>query len=418
MVEEVPMIKKWSVFLGVIAAVCLMGGCSSQSSTFGHTNTTEAPSTQGVQYESMLGIIDAVDTDLKTIRVSAVNESFETEFVYYGYTTVYSRFGSAMTVSQLNPGDIVSITYSGKAASEIRIAGDKGLWENLKVTSFTVKDTDRSFKIGQTLYYYDDRTRVYSNGERIDIAELCSEDRLIVRGCDNRIVSVVVERGHGYVTLENAKYFYGGYIDFGGEIIKVVEENMLITVPEGSYRVEAVNGAYRSEKYVEIVRGENTVIDYSDVMPIVTNYGNVKFNINADDAVLYIDGIETDYSSVVSLVCGNHTIRVEATDYDVYTKRIEVGIDYLVVNVSLVKGEMSTETVKGESNVTSSDKVTVKADTGSLVYFDSTCKGIAPVTFDMITGSHTITVIGTEGIKSYNVTFTAGEDVVLDYTAK
>lgn len=411
--------KRIIALLALLMAACLMGGCFNTTTSTKKPAPTLPQQTTAVRTDKELGIIDSVDTKYKQIHAYSVKDNSELHYTYSGQTAVYSRSGAAMTVEQLSAGDVVDIkTSETNEAIEIRISGDSKVWENRKVTTFHINDVERSFKVGQTLYYYDEYTKVYSNGEAIGITELCPEDTLVVRGYDNRIISVVVDRGHGYVTLKDAKYFYGGYIDFGGEIIKVIEENMLITVPEGTYRVEAKNGAYKSEKLVEVVRGENAVIDYSDVMPIVTNYGNVKFNIDVADATLYIDGVATDYSSIVSVVCGNHTIRVEAPGYDIYYKRIEVGLDYLVVDISLDKGEISTETNKGESNVSVSDKVTVKAATGSMIYFDSVCKGIAPVTFDMITGSHTITVIGTAGIKSYNVNLVAGKDVEFDYTAK
>ena len=54
-----------------------------------------------------------------------------------------------------------------------------------------------------------------------------------------------------------------------------------------------------------------------------------------------------------------------------------------------------------------------------MVYFDSTYVGIAPVTFDMVTGTHVISILNGTEINSYTVTLAeGGDDVEYDFTNK
>jgi hypothetical protein len=83
--------------------------------------------------------------------------------------------------------------------------------------------------------------------------------------------------------------------------------------------------------------------------------------------------------------------------------------------------QSSTEgtTFEGETIVSAVNDVTVSGPTGGLVYFDSTYMGVAPVTFDMITGTHVISILNGTEINSYTVTLVEGaDDVVFDFTPK
>ena len=54
-----------------------------------------------------------------------------------------------------------------------------------------------------------------------------------------------------------------------------------------------------------------------------------------------------------------------------------------------------------------------------MVYFDSTYVGVAPVTFDMVTGTHVISILNGTEINSYTVNLSEGKgDVEYDFTDK
>lgn len=83
--------------------------------------------------------------------------------------------------------------------------------------------------------------------------------------------------------------------------------------------------------------------------------------------------------------------------------------------------ESSTEPVTDSSGdvVSQINDVTVSGPVGGYVYFDGKYMGVAPVTFDMITGSHVISILYNSQIKSYSVNLAeGGDDVIYDFTDK
>ena len=304
------------------------------------------------------------------------------------------------------------------------------MWVNPKVTAFSVDEKNQAMKIGKTMYYYTSQTLILSDGKEIDVRELNnSMDCLSVTGYDNKIVSIVVDKGHGYLSLTGDSLFVGGLINVGGVLARKIEAEMLLTVTEGSYKVEVVNGQYKAEKYVTIKRGEEYVLDFSDVAANVTQTGNIKITVDVKGARLYIDGNAYNYSSILTLKTGKHDIRVSAEGYDDYVKTIEIKDGYQILDISMKEStseegttatpEKETTAVEGETVVSKINDVTVKGPVGAMVYFDGSYKGVAPVSFDMVTGTHVISILNKNKINSYTVTLAeGGDDVVYDFTDK
>ena len=423
------------IFLILILIFC---GCSNKTSYIPWPTITTTTSEDGKE-STTLGVVDFVDTESKILKFYKVDSEEICMYSYNSGTAVLTESGRVTTIDTLSAGSLVDVTYSTSAyvVSKIQVTTDDAAWENTKVKNFKVDDTTRSIQVGSTLYYYKDDVCVYSDGKAISISELTQADQLIVRGLGNRVLSIVVDVGHGYVMLEGEDIFVGGLVDIGGNIVKVIEENMLILVPEGTHKVEVRNGDTIAEKYVTVVRDEKCVADFSDVVANVTVTGSVKFNVNVADATLYIDNVKRDHKSIIVLKEGKHSVIVAADGYVTYMETIEITNTHQSINIYLNKDaeaetesgnnqttestESSTEgtTSEGETIVSNINDVTVSGPVGGIVYFDSTYIGVAPVTFDMITGTHVISILNGTEINSYTVTLVEGaDDVVFDFTPK
>ena len=66
--------------------------------------------------------------------------------------------------------------------------------------------------IGQTTLNYRDYTVVTSGGNLISIAQIVKEDELTLRGIDDKLYSISVDNGHGYLELTGIDAFVGGYV--------------------------------------------------------------------------------------------------------------------------------------------------------------------------------------------------------------
>lgn len=420
------------VMCGVMLCACSFNGSNTGKKKPHATKETETEA--GYKAEGTVGVLLSVDEENRVISFITIEDSEEYMCAYGTGTMFYNKSGSVTSVSSMSAGMVADIEFNVGTGmiSQVQISDDDKVWENSKVSSFHVNETEHSMKIGKSLYYYDNYTAVFSDGEPISIMELNSEDQLIVRGYDNKIVSIVVDKGHGYITLSGESLFIGGLIDIGGTVVKVIEEDMMIMVTEGFYKVEARNGSYYSEKYVTVTRDMESKVDFSDVQVIVTETGSVLFNVNPQNAVFHLDGKEIDFTQVLTLNAGTHKVYVTADGYNDYTDTITVEKGYQIIDIKLKNSSGETETedsteseteneTKSETEtvVSTVNKVTVNGPEGGFVYFDGSYKGTAPVTFPMITGDHVITILYNNQIKSYSVTLAeGGDDVTYDFSEK
>ena len=293
---------------------------------------------------------------------------------------------------------------------------------------------------------------VVSDNELITPEQLSVHDVFNLYEKDGKVVSVVVTRGHGYISLTGVDLFMGGYVNIGSENIKTIEKNMMITVTEGSYKVAVSKDQYYGSKTVAVNRNQVTTVDFSEFVADTVENGNVLFDIDVDGAVLYLNGKETDYTEgMLTLPVGTYTVRVSADGYDNYQDKIEVKAGYQKVNIRMKKEEESTSsgqttgavqqssqangtqqtTAASSTGVTSQyetetttivstkNRVYIDGPAGAAIYFDDSYLGVAPLDFAMVTGQHMFIVISGTTIKSYTVNLVEGaDDVRYDFTPK
>ena len=433
--------------LYLATALC---GCSlfEEESTRWHhpVNETTEGETADPNATGYMGIVTAIDDIGCIITIRAVSDGNQISYKYNSSTEFTNKYDKYITASQLDPGDVVDIEYQSgtNVLTSIGISKDEDVWTNTKVTNFEVDTVNKSFKIGQTNYSYDSFTAVFSGEKQIDIKELTEVDELTVWGRGSKILSIVLNKGHGYISLTGDTLFIGGYITVGDDVVKVIEENMLILVGEGTQRVEVRNGLYLSEKEVTVERDSQVIVDFSDVEPIVATTGMVSFDVNVDDATIYVDGIARD-DEIITLEVGEHRLLITADGYLDYEENFNVNDGYEKIEITMTSEETEEETDDDDDDeteeetetdeeeteteeevVTNSDgdvvsqinDVTISGPVGGYVYFDGKYKGVAPVTFDMILGTHVISILYNSEINSYTVTLAEGaDDVDYDFSA-
>lgn len=390
-----------------------------------------------------LFVITEISSNNKSVSVRSIDDYTDHVYSYNTATEFLSRHNVAITPAQVAPGDVVDAKFDAKTniLSQVKISDADRVWENTKVTNFAIDTKSKSMRIGNSLYSYDNYILAFSDAEQIELSEICQADQLIVRGVDRSVVSIVVDKGHGYVDLSGDTLFIGGYVDIGSEVVKVIEEDMLILVREGTYKVEVRNDQYLAEKEVTVKKNQKVTVDFSDVRPIVIETGSVKIAVEPKDAIVYIDGVKTDCSEVFSMKTGKHKIEIVADNYEKYTGTFEVekGLKTFEYKLKGIEKETTTESSSTAPNETTSQEettaqapteteagsesetntVSVNGPEGGYVYFDGKYKGIAPVTFPMITGEHVISIVNDGDIKSYTVNLADGADNVrYDFSPK
>lgn len=399
-----------------------------------------------------LAVITYVSADTKRLSVRSYGEGVDRTFYVEQPALIYTEFGNAMTLAQLYAGDVIDITYDNvnNKVSEIHISNEVKC--HMAVSDVSVNTSYRRLSLYGKNYEYARNVVVVSDNELITPEQLSVHDVFNLYEKDGKVVSVVVTRGHGYISLTGVDLFMGGYVNIGSENIKTIEKNMMITVTEGSYKVAVSKDQYYGSKTVTVNRNQVTTVDFSEFVADTVENGNVLFDIDVDGAVLYLNGKETDYTEgMLTLPVGTYTVRVSADGYDNYQDKIEVKADYQKVNIRMKKEEESTssgqttgavqqssqangtqQTTSASSTgvtsqyetetttiVSTKNRVYIDGPAGAAIYFDDSYLGVAPLDFAMVTGQHTFIVISGTTIKSYTVNLVEGaDDVRYDFTPK
>lgn len=421
--------KKFATFILVITIVTALGLCGyalKVLGVFGNTpaqpaQTTVAEESEEEQpvfsssipgsYDSMdeVAVVMAVNQEEKTITLRNTDLQRNYTLDYSQATRLEDRYGSSLSIAQIKAGDLAQVTFlkNKKRLNTLSLCGGEA-WTYEKVTEYAVNRNTRVLTLGTDSYKIGDDTLIFSQGKQIDWMDLNDVDVLTVNGIDQHVYSIVVEKGHGYLRLENDTYFVGGWIEVGESLISPITQDMLLTVPEGDYQVLLTNNGNRGMKNISIKRGEELDLDIGDIEIEETKVGRVIFSVTPSNASVYVDGELVDVAAPLELEYGIHQMIAGAEGYDTMTRYINVGEELANLDVRLEK----TSTVSGNSNSNNSDKNTTTSGTGSVIsttdqgqyhvmitapekvelYVDGNYIGITPISFRKVAGSHVITL--------------------------
>lgn len=439
------------IILGIVLCVVLLASPQEEQkgTSKGTTKATEASTapiinapTTAIDIQEKMVIITMVNEDAGLLSFRAVEDGENINFAVEKAITIHSAYGTAMTMPQLTLGEVAYITYDAVSHTLQDIKMTNDVWEKTKVSAIEINQADETMYFYNKLYEYDSNLVIVSGDKLISPLELTDKDSLRVFGINGKIISIIVDKGHGYVSLSGVDLFMGGYVDVGNVIIKTIEKDMIVLVTEGKYDVTVSHNGYVASKTIEVTRDMVTNVDFSEIVAETFDVGNVFFDINVDDAVLYLNGEKTDYSEgIITLPVGRYSVKVTADGFDTYTDVVEIIADYQKINIKMKSEETETTTTEAETTtgqsttagesvtsqyetesatvVSTTNKVYIDEPTGASIYFDGTYMGIAPLNFAMVTGSHVITVLDGYEVRTYSVNLAeGGDDVRYDFSKK
>ena len=304
-----------------------------------------------------------------------------------GTSTLYDKYGEPIALGQLQPGEIVEVTFLKdiKRLNSMQISPES--WSNTAIHRYEMDWEKKNLLIGADVYNLPEDVVILSGGKVIEPIDLNAVDTLSFRGRGNDVYSIVVEQGHGYLRLENDVNFIGGFIEIGQSIIHKIQEDMLLAVPEGSYEVLISCKGGGGTKQVTIGRNQEVTLDIGDLEVSLVQYGTVVFTTTPEEVTLYIDGNKVDISVPITLEYGIHQLIARAEGYKTMTSYIKVGQASAEINLELDAVEEKEEEEDEEGY-----KVHIDAPEGAEVYLDGNYIGIAPVSFKKEAGTHTITL--------------------------
>lgn len=352
------------------------------------------------------GVLEEVNAQDETITVYRMDEKDEITLIYDNATAVQDKYGSSLTMSQLNPGDIVDLCYNSELGKAGRVNVSSDIWCYDNVEKHEINEGRGTLQVGSETYRISKETKVFSGQEQLSLDQILKQDVLSLKGTGYDIASIIVDKGHGYLKLENEEALVGGFIEVGQAVIQQINENMLITVPEGSYVVSLSAEGFQETREITIERNKETVLDLGDIdLPQPVN-GRVVFSVYPEQASVAVDGITINTAYPILLSFGLHQVTASADGYDTISEYVNVEGETTTVRLTLdefVANTVSGNTVKEDSNHT----ITIQAPADVEVYQDNLYMGIAPVTYKKTEGSHTITLRKTGYVtKSYQIEVT------------
>ncbi|MBP3338549.1 MAG: PEGA domain-containing protein [Lachnospiraceae bacterium] len=425
--------NKFRVLFVICIFALILGACQQKKSTSkGYTEPESAVKEQKEYNASDIAVVLKRDGEFGTFSLKSKDTGSVYTLTYNGGSKIKSKYGNDMLVEKVEPGMIVEVRYIEGTKKLVEMMVSDKAWENTKVVRMDVDYDKQIIKIGSKSYSYDESLMIYSNGKTLDIREISGIDELTVRGFGTKALSVVVNKGHGYIRLKDEDNFVNGIIEVGDKIVTKVTEDMIIAAPEGELTVTVTKDGKGGEKTVTVDRGMETIVSFADFEQPIERMGMVNFIINPKDAEakLYIDNVKIEYEDLVRLAYGDHLMVVKSNNYDTYTKTISITSAYTTINVSLT-GDSEEETETDKENETTKEEettskveqvedldegdevITVNAPKGASVYFDGVYKGVAPVSFKKQAGEHVIilTMDGYE-TKMYTIdVISDGEDM-------
>lgn len=346
------------------AAAVMLAGCAqsaaglpdSQPDNEGSAAPADTVRQTGIYDSEDAAVVVRKDMEAGTVQFQNIMSSRRYTLNYDGTTTLYDKNDQAVSMEQLKEGSVVTVRFykPKKALAYVKENPDCVSYNNVRNYSMDLRKG--TISIGDELYNISAHVVVVSDGRETDMMEVNQMDVLSVWGYKNMIYGIHVEKGHGYLRLQNEEYFLNGWIDIGDKVIRKVSEDMLLVVPEGTHKVTVSNKGSTATQEITFARNEEMAWNLGDVEITVVQKGTVIFTLTPVTAKVSIDGREVNVSKPVEIEYGLHQMRITAEGYDTVAQYIRVAEPSANISVELEKSEEESETAESGTALEKDDK--------------------------------------------------------------
>lgn len=313
---------------------------------------TEADTQETQQQEVYL--ITGIDQTEESLRLYRYANGMEYRFYYGTGTQFFDKYGNRSTMAAFPLGSLVTIgeqTMDG-TLSEVQLSDEAWVYED--ITRFSVNEEKNMLMIADRKYRYKDNTYVFSGDEKVDMTDIRQGDTLTVVGIDKQILSVNITTAQGTLALKNTSLFEGSFLQLGKKIFTEITPDLTLQVPEGKYTLTVANNGWGGSKKIKIKRGKTTTVDLNELKGEGPQYGKIKFSIDVEDALLLVDGKQTDAGKTLKLTYGSHTVTVYADGYDAWKRNLYVNSPEATIIIKLNDEEDSESSQSSQNSQSSS----------------------------------------------------------------
>lgn len=353
-------IKK-GIYSAMAAALMLaIGGCAmpagSVSATVQETKEDTGIKTPNIYDSEDAAVVVKKNLEEGTIQLQNIATAKRYTLNYDGTTQIFDKNDVALSMQQIKEGSVVTVRFykADKSLSYVKENADALNLPNL--SGYELDLRDGKITVGAQTYLLSSNVVVVSDGRETEPWELNAMDVISVWGYQDRIYGINVEKGHGYLRLENEDYFVNGWVDVGDKVIQKIEEDMLLVVPEGTFNAMVSNKGSSAMQEIHFARNEEMVWDLGSVEITVVQTGKIIFTLTPATARMAIDGREVDTSKPVELEYGLHSMRIVAEGYDTVAQYIKVAEPSASISVELEKSSEPESSEPASEKASEPDK--------------------------------------------------------------
>ena len=344
--------KKINLLLTILLISLFFVGCGESSTK----ETTKEATKEEITIEEsdplvFSGTLVSKDLNSNVLTFIDVQSDEEMKLFYSGGVDLKNQYGKIISIGQVELGQIFEVEYQEEPAKIQTMTLSSESFELKNIQKFSWNKEKKSIEIAGEIYKYSDAVFLTGSKGTLSFSELDSKDVITARGINGKVCSIVVEQAHGFLVLENYDTYMGGMISIGKESFPV-EEDMKLSIAEGTYEMVISKGDHSGSKKVVISPYEETKVNLSDIQILPNKTGVVKVKVQVEGAKVWIDGKTVDIEEEIALSYGKHQIKITREGYENFNDTLTIDTPYIIYKVDLAEED------KGQEATTSVEKTT------------------------------------------------------------
>lgn len=378
----------------------------------------------------------AVVTDITEEAISAMDMDSCVEFVKtIDRTTKFAdAYGRTIPLASIEKGDVVEIVYEENKERIVSITKSSKAWTKEKVSGVKVSKEAQEVKLFDRTYTYDKNVIVLNaEDHEAKIEDISAYDIVTVKGIDEKILSIKLEKAGGSIKVMNIPSREGRLELDINRMIPLSELTMPIEVTAGKHKVVvSIKGYNDIIEEIDVAPGEVYELSLNSANRSYTNVNIVVANTDVEDYTININNKTYTKGEKISLPQDIYTFKITAEGYKTWSKQIVLSKPNQTIKVVLKSDKPedekdenttltdtsqgnnssnntsnnSTSTSQGEENNTAATGETKTIDiatdpSGAKVYINGVNKGTTPYKATLTLGSYSI-LLEKEGYEIYN----------------
>ena len=410
--------KKYILVLVTLLMVFLVG-CGEEKQSTENSEDSLASETEAVfthEEVEKTAVLIGVDTDKSEMIFRDIVTGEDKPLGYHGGISIINKHQSEMLFDDLVLGGVYDVTYYGDTSRIVKIVENSAALTLKEIEKFSADKNTNTAMYKGTSCKISEHIAAFDKDTLIDVSEINLEDQLTITYYGDKLVSVAIDLGHGYVRLVNQDTYIGGMVEIGYDVVVPVTANMLVPVREGIYTLRINRAGYRENKKVNVIRDRECTVDVGD---LAIPSGVVNFIVTPEEAVpsLYVNDQYYEGLAFTAIYNTSYSYVIKAEGYKDYKGSINIKEPFREYTVKLTpdKGDSDKDKTSETTTSTRTDKSTSGSSTstnGSTTSTGNTtgADGSTTTGSDNTTGADGSTTTGSDNTTGTDGSTTTGSD--------